>query len=293
MKALGIELMCVFGMPPIPYIELVAELDCRYITAVLEPLAYNPYNFPKYSLRTDPALRREMRAALRANEVEISLGEGFVVRADREGAPADPFAPGDGNMRERWAADFDIMAELGIRRVNAVSTDPDLHRSFDQLGVFAELAAARGMESTIEFCPGLGIADLETALAAVRHVGRPDFRLLLDPMHLIRSGGTVADVAALEPDLIGHAQLCDVPLVSTFDSYIDEAMYERLPPGAGELPLLAYLKALPRGISVGLEVPQRSLAEAGVSPLERVKQAVDGARALLAQLDRPETQSAG
>jgi sugar phosphate isomerase/epimerase len=280
---LGIELMCVFGMPPIPYIELASSLQCRYITAVLEPLTYNPHHYAKYSLKTDLALRREMKAAMRANGVSISLGEGFVIRGPDNTLPDDPFVPGEIEMRARWAEDMDIMADLGIKRVNAVSVDRDLARSFDQLGIFAELSAARGMESTIEFCPVLGIADLPTAVRAVRHVNLPTFKLLLDPMHLYRSGGVAADISALESAMIGHAQLCDVPRVSSNLSYVDEAMYERMAPGTGELPLSEYIDALPCQMIIGLEVPQRSLAEAGVSPRDRVSRAVDGARALMAR----------
>ncbi len=284
MDRLGIELMCVFGMPPVPYIELAAALRCRYITAVLEPLAYNPHNYPRYSLKTDAALRREMKAALKSNDISISLGEGFVIRGRDNAVADDPFVPGDVDMKIQWAADMDLMADLGARRVNAVSLDRDLTRSFDQLAVFAELAAARGMESTIEFCPILGIADLPTAIQAVRYVNLPTFRLLLDPMHLYRSGGTAADISALTPDMIGHAQLCDVPRIAVNPVYMDEAMYERMAPGTGELPLYDYLAALPRDVTVGLEVPQRSLAEAGVAPLERVRHAVDGARLLMSRL---------
>ena len=32
MDRLGIEMLCVFGMPPVEYVHLVADLGCRYIT---------------------------------------------------------------------------------------------------------------------------------------------------------------------------------------------------------------------------------------------------------------------
>jgi hypothetical protein len=67
------------------------------------------------------------------------------------------------------------------------------------------------MESTIEFCPVLGIDDLPTAVGAVEHAKLATFRLLVDPMHLYRSGGNAREVASLDPEMIGHAQLCDVP----------------------------------------------------------------------------------
>jgi len=39
----------------------------------------------------------------------------------------------------------------------------------------AEMAAAHGMRTTLEFAPGLAIADLPSALAVIEHVGRTDF----------------------------------------------------------------------------------------------------------------------
>lgn len=278
---LGIELISVFGLPPVQFVELAAGLGCRGISAVLEPLAYNPEAYPHYSLRSDRALRRDMVAAMAANGVSIQLGEGFIVRP-LASAGDDPFVPGDGDMRDRWAADLEVMAELGIRLVNAVCMEQDLGRAFDQLGLFAELAASNGMRSTLEFCPGLGVADLPTAVRAVRHVGRDDFRLLMDPMHLVRSGGSPADLAALDPALIAYIQLCDVPLTPANPDYLDEAMYERSAPGEGELPLADYIAALPAGLPIGLETPQRAMAEAGVGPHARLKPVVEAARALLA-----------
>ena len=47
-------------------------------------------------------------------------------------------------------------------------------------------------------------------------------------------------------------------------------MFERLPPGEGELPLAAMLAALPDDRVVGLEIPMRSHAEAGISALDRL-----------------------
>ena len=128
------------------------------------------------------------------------------------------------------------------------------------------------------------VADLPTALAAVRHVKRPNCRLLIDTMHLVRSGSDAAAIAALDPDLIGYVQLCDAPVVSRFSQYMEEAKFERMVPGEGELPLRDILAVLPPHLMVGLEVPQRSLAEAGVGPRERLGRCVEAARNLLARV---------
>lgn len=267
---IAIERLCVFGLPPVQFVNLAADLECRYISTALAPMAYNPQRFPNWSLRDDPVLRREMIAALRDRAVSISLCEGFGVRAD-------------GDVSE-YAADLDLVCELGARRINIASIDRDLQRTLDQFARLAEMAAARGIESTIEIGPG-PIANLALALTAVRHVGKPNFRLLIDTMHFVRSGSGAADIAALDPGVIGYVQLCDVPLKSRHSSYMEEALYERMVPGTGELPLTDILTALPRHLIIGVEVPQRSLAEAGVGPYERVARCVEATRGLLARIN--------
>jgi hypothetical protein len=53
-------------------------------------------------------------------------------------------------------------------------------------------------------------------------------------------------------------------------------------PGEGELPLAQFLRLVPDGVVVSLEIPMRSLAEAGVGPRERTARCVEAARTLLA-----------
>ena len=146
------------------------------------------------------------------------------------------------------------------------------------------MADALGIETVIEIGPG-PIANLNAALAAVRHVGKPNFRILIDTMHFVRSGSGAADIAALNANVIGYVQLCDAPLRSKHFSYMEEALYERMVPGTGELPLLDILTALPEDVVIGLEVPQRSLAEAGVGPYERVARCIEATRGLLARAE--------
>jgi sugar phosphate isomerase/epimerase len=267
-ERLGIEFLSVFGLPPVDFVCLAADLGCRYISTGLASYPYDPPIYPPFSLRDDPPLRREMTAAMRDRGVSISLGEGMNVR-------------GGADIRDR-GGDLEIMAELGIRRVNTVSLDPDLDRSIEQFGLLAETAASLGMETTLEPSPGLTIPDLPAAVDAVRQVGRADFRLLIDVMHVIRSGSGPADIAALDPGIVGYVQLSDAPLVPVVPDYAQEAMFERMVPGTGELPLPEVLAALPGDVVIGLEVPLRSQAQAGLGPHERLGRCVDAARELLA-----------
>jgi len=276
MERLGIEFLSVFGLPPVEFVTLAADLGCRYISTGLTSVPYNPPTYPPFSLKDDPALRREMIAALRDRGVSISLGEGMLVRPEKD-------------VRD-LVSDLEIMGELGIRRINTLSLDPNRTRSIDQFGTLVDMASAVGMEATVETSPGFFPPDLPTALNVIGAVGRPDFRLLVDVMHIVRSGGTAADLASLDPDSIGYVQLSDVPLVAAgTSSYYEEAMFDRMVPGTGELPLLDILDAVPRDLVIGLEVPSRSQAQAGLGPHERLGRCVAAARGLLAQLDDGET----
>ena len=271
MNRLGIEHISVFGLPPVEFVDLAADLGCQYIAIALTPIDINPHDYPPYSLRDDPALRRDMMAAMDHRGVSMSLGEGFAVRPNAD--------------VRKLAADIDIMCELGAMRLNTVSMDPDLDRSFDQFAALAEMAGAAGLNLGLEFAPGMSVGDLPSALAAVRHVGRPNFQVTIDTMHLVRSGSGPADVAAADPDSFGYIQLNDVPLVSRFSSYMEEAMCERMVPGTGELPLLDILAALPRDLVIGIEVPLLSQAKTGVGPHDRLRPCIEAARNLLVQLN--------
>jgi len=173
-----------------------------------------------------------------------------------------------------------------------VTFEPDFQRNVEQFGRLAELASKFGIETLIEFVAIFAVGDLPTAHALVREVARPDFRLLIDTMHVGRSGATAADLAAIDPALIGYIQLCDAPLKPTNPDYMDEAVHQRLVPGDGELPLFDMLAALPRDLIVGLEVPLRSEAEAGIGPHERLGRCLTAARELMARLAERATRPA-
>jgi sugar phosphate isomerase/epimerase len=267
MHRLGIELLSVFGMPPVEHVKLAAALGCGHISTGLTQLPFNPHGYPTWSLRDDARLRRELQSAMRDSGVAIGLGEGFAVR------------PGQ-DVRDRQR-DLDLMAELGAECVSGVSMEPDLARTHEQFALLAEYARQCGMRATIEFAPPHPVGTLRAALDVIGHVAQSNFGLLLDAMHFFRSGGTVEQLATIDPALIGYAQLCDVPLQPLEPDYMKEAMFQRRVPGEGELPLAAFVATLPRNVRIGLEVPMLAEAQAGRAPIDRLRPAVEAAQALL------------
>jgi sugar phosphate isomerase/epimerase len=266
MTPLGIDVLSVFGMPPVPFINLTADLGCQSISVTTFTGDYNPHGYPSFSLTGDAALRREMKAAMADRGVALHGVEGFFV------------FPGQ-DIGER-AADLDAFRELGAKRLVTISFDYDLPRSFDQFAALAEMAS--DMEVLVEFVPTLPVPDLATAKDVLRHVGRSNVSLMLDALHWFRSGLTVEDARALDPALVGCIQLCDAPMTPVIENYGVEAAMERRAPGEGEFPLRAWLDALPKDKLLTLEIPQASLADKGIGPRERLEPCVRGARALLA-----------
>jgi sugar phosphate isomerase/epimerase len=269
MDRLALGQLSVFGLPPVEFVDLAADLGCQQISTTAHGVALLPLGYPPYTM-TDAATRGDLLAAMHRRGVRITLGDGFLVLPESD--------------MHSLAPDLDALAELGAARINTVSLDPDLGRSFDQFAALTELAAERNIETLLEPVPGLTVGDLPTALAALAHVGRPDFRLLIDTMHLVRSGSTAADLAAVDPARIGYAQLNDTTLRPVLANYLEEAMFERMVPGEGELPLRDLLAALPADVTIEIEVPRRSLALAGVSPVDRLRPCVAAARRLLSEL---------
>jgi sugar phosphate isomerase/epimerase len=272
MNRLGLEMLTLLGMPPVEHVMLAAELGCVSISTGLSGLPLAQFGYPDFapyrawSLEHDVALRRETKAALRDTGVHIGLAEGFRVRSDAD-------------LRDRAAA-LDIMAELGALRVNAVSMEPDIPRTYDQLAILAEMVTERGMKLIVEFAPPNAINTLTGALAAVDHVGRERCQVMLDAMHFFRSGATLDDVSVIDPSLIGYAQLCDAPMISKGGPYMQEAMFGRMVPGTGELPLCEWIAALPTDLEIGLEVPMIAELQAGTGAREHARRVVVAARNL-------------
>jgi sugar phosphate isomerase/epimerase len=252
---------------------MAAELGCDCVGIGLAPTpGYNPDEHPAWSLREDPALRRDTVAACRDSGVRISIVEGFAVLADND-------------MRD-FAGDLDIVRELGCDRINVVSVGQDMARTIDGFAALCEVAGERAIAVSAEMGSLGPLKQVAAALEVVRGVGRANFSLLIDTMHFFRLGNTIADFAALDPALVGYVQLADAPWKPRFDTYMEEAMYERMVPGDGELPLAELLALVPAGVVVSLEVPIRSLAERGLGPRERTAPCVAAARAMMTRAHR-------
>ena len=142
---------------------------------------------------------------------------------------------------------------------------------------FAELCGeaatvAPGLTVVLEFLPIFSIGSLGGAVEVVREVGAPNSGVLVDTLHLARSGGTAADLSALPPGVVPYLQLADAPAVGPADPVAlrEEALHGRLLPGEGDLPLHDVLAAVP-GVPVSVELRSLALMDGYPDPVERAR----------------------
>jgi sugar phosphate isomerase/epimerase len=99
-------------------------------------------------------------------------------------------------------------------------------------------------------------------------------------LHVVRSGATAADIAALEPRYFGVVQICDARGVHASSDYIKD-VHNREAPGQGDLPLHDLLSAVPRALPIEAEVPAAHRRAAGVTAAEHVRDVLAGAREVI------------
>jgi sugar phosphate isomerase/epimerase len=169
---------------------------------------------------------------------------------------------------ESYLPAFETAARLGARHFLMGGNDPDEARATANFSRFCELSAPFGLKGILEFIPYTQTRTLEDAYRVVSAAGQSNAGVLVDALHLSRSGGSPRHLRALDPAWLAYCQICDaqaeVPSLSELPS---EARSNRLYPGLGTLPLTELLDALPAGVPIGVEAPCAEYA--GLAVVER------------------------
>ena len=262
MPSLSLHHLTALDTTPAELIRIAGQLGCSHVCLFTYVPAQVRHMFPLVTDAQRPALKDALAAA------NVALGNLEVFPLDAEALPED------------FRAALATGAALGASRATAHIHTPDLPTAIARFGDFCDLAADYGLKAGLEFNGFSAVRDATTAAAIVRAAGRPNGEIALDMLHLMRSGGTAADVASIA-DLIGYAQLCDGPLFLPENARWREAIEERMVPGEGEFPLAQLLAPLGADTLFDVEVPQTAARKAGISAHERARRAVAASRAIL------------
>jgi sugar phosphate isomerase/epimerase len=161
---------------------------------------------------------------------------------------------------------------FGARRVIVMNADDDGRRAVATLRAVADLARHHELLVGVEFMPYSCTRTVSDALRLAADSEADNVGLVLDVLHLFRSGGTAADLGERVVRAIHLVQICDAGRTSPEpDQLRAEALGGRLYPGEGELPLDRILALMPDDVPVTLEAP--TAEDAARIPLQRALRA--------------------
>lgn len=202
--------------------------------------------------------------AARSREVRLRLDDTGLVALDIEPIILGP----DGDPGE---ALIEAAVAIEAHYVLVASRLADHAAVTDRFAALCDLAAGTGVQLVLEFLPIFGVRTLGDAATIVRAAGRANGAVLVDALHLARSGGSPSDLALLEPALLPYLQLCDAPSVApdaSVPALLEEALHGRLLVGDGGLPLHELLDAVP-AVPLSFELRSRTLRETYPDPRAR------------------------
>lgn len=181
-----------------------------------------------------------------------------------------------------------LSQRLGGKFIVCPIEDSDEERRAHTFAGLCDLAAAYDLGALVEFNPYSGCRSLREAVALATRVKRPNAALVLDALHLSRSGGHPRDLKDIDPALLQLVHFCDAPPFQADGRSAEELRREsrtaRLLPGEGGLWLQELLDALPRQIPISIEAP--SARHAQLPAAERAKLALEATMGFLKKMGR-------
>jgi sugar phosphate isomerase/epimerase len=254
---LSLDHLTIFDVSPPELVEIAADLGFPYVS--LWTAAPLKGDFP---MLTDANMRETRR---RLDDAGVRLGNMECFNLTPE------------LVVEDFRTAVALGAELGATSLVAINAwDPERSRALANFVRLCEIAAGFGLKVNVEFISKGEVRTLADAVRFITDSGQPNVGVTVDILHLMRTGGAPADLAAIDPKLIGYAQICDGPLVIDEALWNSEGFEQRQIPGEGEFPLADFVAAVPPDIILGVEVPLKSLREAGVTAHERAHRALAG-----------------
>jgi sugar phosphate isomerase/epimerase len=157
-----------------------------------------------------------------------------------------------------FASALELGASLGAKYVLTMGDDPEWPRLAGNFGRLCDLAAGFGLTCALEFAVMRPLASLAQSMRLVAESARANAAICVDPLNFVRGGGVPGDLAAIDPRLFPYAQITDGVLGP---GEPDPALLGRMGPnqrrllGAGDVPIVAILDALPPGVPLSVELP--------------------------------------
>ncbi len=231
-------------------------------------------------IRINPIAKGSVAYPFKAGSKKIKQFKSLLNDLGMRVQGVDGFALNGDTKVEQYAPIFEACGELGIKSLCICGDAPDKPKFANMFGKLCDMAAPYNFRVDLEFMAWRTVGTLEQAYELVKMADRPNGTIAVDSLHLYRSGGTAADLDKVPARYLGDIHLCDAvrtpPIDSKlvrmvregkanldstsgtpkgFEGLVREAREGRLLPGDGELPLVDFMKHMPRTCAIGVEVP--------------------------------------
>jgi sugar phosphate isomerase/epimerase len=257
---LSLDCLTLTDTPPTELIRAAGAAGFDCVSLWLQPPSVYP------AMQVTPANARECERVLADTGVRVHSLEAFDAASE--------------TAIESYRPALELGARLGGKAALAYHlTVEDRGEAADLLARFAETAAEYGLATTIEPILFARTSTLAQARDLIRASGA-EVRILFDTWHLMRGGGGVEQLRAIEPELIGYVQLNDGLLAPPEDP-ITEVTGERRYVGTGEFPLVELLRLVRRDIPWGNETPSLGRVRAGIDAIGQAREVMAAMEALL------------
>jgi sugar phosphate isomerase/epimerase len=242
-RPLGIAHFTVLEVAPPDLVTLAAGAGYSSVGLRLYPAFPGA---PYYELPPGSLALRDMRRRLDTEAIQVYDIEFVTIDAD--------FVP------QSLAYILESAQYLGAKRISVCGADPEPSRMTRNFRALCDLAADFGMGVDLEFMAWRQVNNLSEAVHIVEAAGRSNGGVLVDALHLARTGGSPSDLTGIPRELIQSVQICDASAHSPTSEaeIIQEARSGRLAPGEGVLPLRELLAELPPEVRLSVEAPSRS-----------------------------------
>ncbi len=239
---LSLAFLTIPDVGPVRAVEIASEAGFQKVGLRLLPAVKEESEYP---LLTDTKLLKQVSAVMA--DTGILIGDLELIRID-ENFSLDCY----------WRF-LEVGSELGATDVTVILDDPDLYRATENLSLLCGAARTYGLFINLEPIPWVALRDLEDAISILTKISQPNSAILIDTFHFYRRNTDWSLLKTIPQSWLRIVQVCDAP--SDFDSDIDairtEARTKRLFPGAGGLDLTFFLRAMPKNITVSVEVPNK------------------------------------
>jgi len=201
----------------------------------------------------------ETWTSARTDAVKSALSETGIKVLDIEVAWFHP-----GEAIDTHDAIVDIAKAISAKNILCVSSEAEIGQTKKRFKHLCQRVQGSDIRVALEFLAITEINTLARALEVVNEVGHPAGAVLVDTLHLFRTGAGVEELAALEQNTVSYLQLCDATatlVYQSLESVLDDALFLRNLPGQGELPLAEILQAVDANLPLSMEIRSRALID--------------------------------